>query len=114
MKQKKYMRYHRFDQNNVKIIKQFELTETPETINENGFTKWTRGTGKLNEQAYNNLVTGVRKACLGVPKSQSCKEKMSNSHKGKKKSLEHRQNMSLGHQKKKKIDAQEKNLLQTK
>ena len=111
MKQKKYFRYHRYDQNNVKYIKRFELDNLPTEIIETGYTVWTRGTGKLNEQAYNNLVTAVKKACLGVPKSQSCREKMSKSHLGKRKTQSHKDNIRLAHQKRKTTNETKKTLV---
>jgi hypothetical protein len=91
MKQKSYMRYHRFDRNNVKYIKRFELNETP--IDEPGFTPWARGTGPHTPVALNNVINGVRKACLGVPKTPEQKLKMRQAKLGVPKSEEHKQNM---------------------
>ena len=92
MKHKSYMRYHRFDTNNVKYIKRFELNETiPET--EPGYTAWTRGTGPHNQEALNNVRNGVRKACVGVPKTPEQKEKMRQAKLGIPKTQEHKLNM---------------------
>lgn len=93
MKQKSYMRYHRYDTNNVKYIKRFELGETPTSINEPGYTPWMRGTGPHNPEALNNVRNGVRKACKGVPKTPEQKEKMRLAKLGVPKSQEHKENM---------------------
>jgi hypothetical protein len=89
---KQYMRYHRYDQNNVKYIKRFELNEIP-PVSENGFTEWVRGTGQHSAVSLNNIVNGVRKACLGVPKSDEQKLKMSLAKLGKPKSTQHKESM---------------------
>jgi len=92
MKQKSYMRYHRFDSNNIKYIKRFELGATiPEQ--EHGYTAWIRGTGPHDPEALNNVINGVRKACTGVPKSPEQKEKMRQAKLGVPKSQEHKDNM---------------------
>lgn len=91
-KQKSYMRYHRYDTNNVKYIKRFELGETiPEA--EPGYTAWVRGTGPHKPEALLNVVNGVRKACLGVPKTPEQKLKMSQAKLGVPKTEEHKQSM---------------------
>ena len=92
MKQKSYMRYHRFDSNNIKYIKRFELGATiPEQ--EHGYTAWIRGTGPHDPEALNNVINGVRKACVGVPKSPEQKEKMRQAKLGVPKTQEHKDNM---------------------
>lgn len=93
MKNKKsYMRYHRYDSNNVKYIKRFELGATiPEP--EVGYTPWMRGTGPHNPISLNNVRNGVSKACKGVPKTPECKEKMRQAKLGVPKSQEHKDNM---------------------
>jgi hypothetical protein len=93
MKQKSYMRYHRFDTNNVKYIKRFELHEVVPSIAEQGYTVWTRGTGPHDPVALNNVINGVRKACVGVPKSPEQREKMRQAKLGVPKSQEHKDNM---------------------
>ena len=60
--------WHRFDKNNVKYIKKFPTDFVPGTPEE-GYTEWKRGTGPLAPLHYNNIVAGVQRACLGVPKS---------------------------------------------
>ena len=92
MKTKSYMRYHRFDSNNTKYIKRFELGETIPT-SQPGFTEWRRGTGPHDPIALNNVQNGVRKACLGVPKSPEQKEKMRQAKLGVPKSQAHKDNM---------------------
>lgn len=86
------MRYHRYDQNNVKYIKRFELHEIPPP-SEHGFTEWVRGTGAYDPVSLNNVINGVRKACLGVPKSLEQKQKMREAKLGKPKSQTHKENM---------------------
>jgi hypothetical protein len=93
MKQKSYMRYHRYDSNNVKYIKRFELGQTPSNIAEPGYTVWVRGTGPHKPEALINVVNGVRKACLGVPKTPEQKEKMRQAKLGVPKTQEHKDNM---------------------
>ena len=92
-KQKSYMRYHRYDTNNVKHIKRFELNEVVPTIPEQGYTEWVRGTGPHSDSALNNVVNGVRKACLGIPKSVEQKRKMSIAKLGIPKTEEHKLSM---------------------
>ena len=87
------MRYHRFDTNNVKYIKRFELSQVVPTTPEPGFTVWTRGTGPHHAEALNNVRNGVRKACVGVPKTPEQKEKMRQAKLGVPKSQEHKDNM---------------------
>ena len=93
MKQKSYMRYHRFDTNNVKYIKRFELHEVVPTEPQPGYTVWIRGTGPHNPEALNNVRNGVRKACVGIPKSPEQKEKMRQAKLGVPKTQEHKDNM---------------------
>jgi len=92
MKTKSYMRYHRYDQNNVKYIKRFELNETI-PIADVGFTEWIRGTGPHSPEALINVTEGLRRACLGVPKSEEQKQKMRDAKLGVPKSQEHKDNM---------------------
>lgn len=93
MKEKSYTRYHRYDNNGVKHIKRFELNEVPSDIPENGYTPWVRGTGPFDADALKNVINGVRKACVGVPKSLEQREKMRLAKLGVPKTDEHKQNM---------------------
>jgi hypothetical protein len=93
MKTKSYMRYHRYDQNNVKYIKRFELNDVVPTTADEGFTQWTRGTGPFDPQALANVTEGLRKACLGVPKPPETREKMRLAKLGVPKSQEHKDSM---------------------
>jgi hypothetical protein len=93
MKTKSYMRYHRYDTNNVKHIKRFELNEVVPTTPEPGYSAWTRGTGPHNPDALNNVQNGVRKACLGIPKTPEQKHKMSIAKLGVPKTEEHKLSM---------------------
>lgn len=87
------MRYHRYDKNNTKYIKRFELSEVVPTTIEPGFTQWVRGTGPHSETALHNVAEGVRRACLGVPKTPEQKEKMRLAKLGVPKSQAHKDNM---------------------
>jgi hypothetical protein len=91
-KQNSYMRYHRFDTNNVKYIKRFELGAIIPKADV-GYTEWIRGTGPHDPIALNNVVNGVRKACKGIPKSPEHKEKMRQAKLGVPKTQEHKDNM---------------------
>lgn len=91
-KQNHYSRWHCFDNNGVKYIQKFAIDEIP--IQKFGCGPWHRGTGPHSPEALNNLREGIRRACLGVPKSEEQKRKMSIAKKGKPKTLEHRKNMS--------------------
>lgn len=87
------MRYHRYDQNNVKYIKRFELNDIVPTEIEPGFTQWIRGTGPHSPEALINVAEGLRRACLGVPKPPEQREKMRQAKLGVPKSQEHKDNM---------------------
>jgi hypothetical protein len=93
MKTKKYNRYHRFDMNGKKYIKRFELGVIPSDVLDEGYTSWTKGTGPHSIEAYNKVVAGIRKACVGVPKSPEQREKMRQAKLGVPKSEEHKINM---------------------
>jgi hypothetical protein len=108
MKTKSYMRYHRYDQNNVKYIKRFELNETVPTDAPLGFTQWIRGTGPHSETALHNVAEGVRRACLGVPKPPEQREKMRLAKLGVPKSLEHRENMRKSWYKRRELELAER------
>jgi len=92
MTTKKYMRYHRYDKNNRKYIKRFELNETIPT-SEPGYSEWIRGTGPHSETARTNITNGLRKACCGVPKTPQQKELMRMAKLGVPKTQEHKDNM---------------------
>lgn len=94
VKQVRWTRWHRFDDNGTKYIKRFELNETPNPLHEEGYTQWSRGTGPLSDEHYNNVVTAIRAVCKGVPKSKEHREKMRLAKLGKPKSEEHKKNMS--------------------
>lgn len=99
MKQTKYTRYHRYDTFGNKYIKRFELNETPVDIPDEGYTIWSRGTGPHSPEAYEKVVSGIRRACLGVPKTPEQKEKMRLAKLGVPKSEEHKLNMRKSYQK---------------
>jgi hypothetical protein len=93
MKTTKYNRYHRFDMNGTKYIKRFEHGVVPKTIPDEGYTEWVKGTGPHSEEAYLKVVEGIRKACVGVPKSPEQKLKMRMAKLGVPKTEEHKINM---------------------
>lgn len=93
MKQNSYTRYHRYDNNGVKHIKRFEHNNPPPSIADNGYTVWMRGTGPFEPQALHNVTEGIRRACLGVPKTPEQREKMRLAKLGVPKTQEHKDNM---------------------
>ena len=108
MKTKSYMRYHRYDQNNVKYIKRFELNDVVPTVADPGYTVWTRGTGPHSETALINVAEGVRRACLGVPKPPEQREKMRQAKLGVPKSQEHKDNMRKSWYRRKELELSER------
>lgn len=85
-----YSRWHRFDSNGVKYIRQFNIDEVPNPISQDGYTPWKRGTGPHSFETLSNLRTGVQNACKGKPKTKEQKEKMRQAKLGVPKSPEHR------------------------
>ena len=75
MNNKTFSRWHRFDMNGVKYISNTEVDKHPEPLEQEGFTIWKRGTGPHSPEALKNVQEGLRKACLGVPKTPEQKEK---------------------------------------
>jgi hypothetical protein len=75
-KQVRWTRWHRYADNGDKQIKRFENHQDPSTIVEEGYTSWVRGTGKLSNEHYNNVVTAIRAVCKGVPKTDEQKQKI--------------------------------------
>lgn len=102
MKELNYSRWHRYDMNNVKYIVKCDVDKHPIPLHEEGFTEWRRGTGPHSPVAYQNVANGVRKACKGVPKPQSTKDKMRIAKLGKPKSDKHKESMRLSHQQRRK------------
>jgi hypothetical protein len=93
-KKVKWTRWHRYDDNGTKYIKRFELNENPESIVEEGYTQWVRGTGPLGEEQYNNVVNAVRAVSKGVPKTPATREKMRQAKLGKPKTEAHKKALS--------------------
>ena len=93
MKQIKYNRYHRYDIYGNKYIKRFELGVEPVSIPDEGYTDWISGTGPHSPEAYDKVVEGIRRACKGVPKSETQKQKMRMAKLGVPKTQEHKDNM---------------------
>jgi hypothetical protein len=95
MADKLWSRWHRYDTNNVKYIRKFSIGETPNPMQEEGFTEWFRGTGPLSKEHYEKVAEAMRRLSLGKPKSTETKSKMSMAKRGKPKSEQHKKNMSL-------------------
>jgi hypothetical protein len=110
-KQITFTRWHRYDMNGVKHIRRFELGIMPATLPDEGYTEWIRGTGDFSDEALNNLRVGIQRACKGVPKPDSQKQKMRDAKLGVPKSEEHKQSMrdSWHRRKQKELNAQETN-----
>lgn len=107
MKQKKYMRYHRYDMYGTKYIKRFELGSPPsKNVTEEGFTDWIRGTGPHDPIALNNVRNGVSKACKGIPKSPEQKQKMRLAKLGVPKTEEHKLNMKKSWERRRELQLQ--------
>jgi hypothetical protein len=94
-KEVRWTRWHRYADNGDKQIKRYENHQDPSTIVEEGYTSWVRGTGKLSNEHYNNVVTAIRAVCKGVPKTDEQKQKMRDAKLGVPKTEEHKKNMSL-------------------
>ena len=97
MKDTKYSRWHRYDSNNVKYITQCDVDKHPHPLIEEGYTQWKRGTGPHSAATLLKVVEGIRKACKGVPKKQSTKEKMRQAKLGIPKTEAHKEAMRLSH-----------------
>jgi hypothetical protein len=110
-KQITFTRWHRYDMNGVKHIKRYELGIIPNILPDEGYTEWIRGTGGFTDDALNNLRNGIRRACLGVPKPDSQKQKMRDAKLGVPKTEQHKQSMreSWHRRKQKELNAQETN-----
>jgi hypothetical protein len=93
-----YKRWHRFDAMGKKFIKRFDVDVTPDPLVEPGYTAWVHGTGQLTQEHRANVTNGVRKACLGVPKTEEHRYKMSLAKLGVPKTEEHRANMRRAQQ----------------
>lgn len=106
----RWSRWHRYDAQGNKQIKNFAIGTTPNPLKEDCFTEWKLGTGPFSHEDYITVVNAVRKAVGGKPKSQQTKEKMSKAHKGVPKSEEHRKSMSLAQKGKKKSEEHRKSM----
>jgi hypothetical protein len=94
-KEVRWTRWHRYDDNGSKYIKRFENHEDPSDITEQGYTSWVHGTGPLSADHYNNVVTAIKAACSGVPKTEEHKQKMREAKLNVPKTEEHKENMRL-------------------
>lgn len=97
MKELKYSRWHRYDMNNVKYITHCDVDKHPDPINQEGYTNWKRGTGPHSPEAYLKVSEGIRKACTGIAKTETTKEKMRQAKLGKPKTEAHKEAMRLSH-----------------
>lgn len=116
MNNKTFSRWHRFDTNGVKHICNCDVFKHPEPLEQDGYTPWRRGTGPHTPEGLKNVQNGLRKACLGVPKTPEQKEKMRQAKLGKKKSAQTRDKMRQSHklrsERLKAIDESNKNNIQ--
>lgn len=90
-----WSRWHRFDSNNVKQIKRYAIDETPHPLVEDNYSAWTRGTGPLAGQQYDNVASHCVNTFKGKPKPPEQKAKMRDAKLGKPKTEEHKHNMSI-------------------
>ena len=104
-----FTRWHRYTNSGVKIIRRFELNTSPYPIEEEGYSPWVRGTGDFSPQALDNLRTGVQRACKGVPKPETQKQKMREAKLGVPKTEEHKQNMKRSWHRRKQRELNEAN-----
>jgi hypothetical protein len=97
---KAWYRYHRYI-DNVKVIKNFPVSETP--------IGWIRGTGTVDPITLNKLIASNHRNWKGIPKSIEQKEKMSLAKLGKPKSEQHKQSLKKAWQARKLQQATETN-----
>ena len=91
-----HTRWHYFDSiTNQKIIKRFPIGIDPGA-------PWQRGTGPHSPEAYAKLIDHIDKNFKGKPKSDEQRAKMSQAHKGVKKTPEHCANIAKAHAKRRK------------
>jgi len=99
---KKWHRWHRYDINGNKFIKNFPNDITPEDIPDEGYTCWTKGTGPFTPETLNKLCAMNQSLWKGVPKSIEQKEKMRLAKLGVPKSDSHKQNLRKAWEQRKK------------
>jgi alkanesulfonate monooxygenase SsuD/methylene tetrahydromethanopterin reductase-like flavin-dependent oxidoreductase (luciferase family) len=90
-----HKRYHMFQPDGTKVIKRFPIDATPPQ-------PWQRGTGPHSPEVYAKIVDHIDKNFKGKPKSDEQRAKMSQAHKGVKKTPEHCANIARAHAKRRK------------
>ena len=91
-----HTRWHHFDPHTgKKIIKRFPLGVEPGD-------PWQRGTGPHTPEVYAKLIDHIDKNFKGKPKSEEQRKKMSQAHKGVKKTPEHCANIAKAHARRRK------------
>jgi len=95
---KKWHRWHRYV-NEIKIIKNFPIDETP--------IGWIRGTGTVKPETLNKLIASNHKNWKGIPKSPEQKQKMSLAKLGKPKSEQHKQSLKKAWQARKSTNCEQ-------
>ena len=90
-----HKRYHMFKPDGTKVIKKFPIDATPGE-------PWQRGTGPHSPEVYAKLVEHIDKNFKGKPKSDEQRKKMSQAHKGVKKTPEHCANIAKAHARRRK------------
>lgn len=92
-----FSRWHCYDNNGNKVIRQFAPDETnPTQIDD--WTPWVRGNGPFDDISYRNVVTALRRSFEGKAKSAEQKAKMSAAATGRPKSAAHRAAMCISQQ----------------
>ena len=90
-----HTRWHCFNlATNHKMIRRFPVDEKNPVQHNADFTQWVRGTGPHSAEAKAKIQAHIERSFKGVPKSEEQKEKMRQSHLGRKFTAEHRANMS--------------------
>ena len=90
-----HKRYHMFKPDGTKVIKKFPIDATPPS-------PWIRGTGPHSPEVYAKLIDHIDKNFKGKPKSDEQRKKMSQAHKGVKKTPEHCANIAKAHARRRK------------
>jgi len=90
-----HKRYHMFKPDGTKVIKKFPIDVVPPQ-------PWQRGTGPHSPEVYAKIINHIDKNFKGKPKSDEQRAKMSQAHKGVKKTPEHCANIAKAHARRRK------------
>ena len=90
-----HTRWHCFNRTtNHKMIRRFPVDEKNPVQHNADFTQWVRGTGPHSAEAKAKIQAHIERSFKGVPKPESQKEKMRQSHLGRKFTAEHKAKLS--------------------